>query len=373
MLVYSIKITKFIEFIKSAIKEILSKELKLKVYRERFYNSTQCHHYPIKVVIYNDKSMLGYFDSDFFELGFHERLMQVNKEQLYNIIRHELAHYLAFLKYGHDSKPHGWSFKTFCQSVGWGEEISAASVCLEENMHSYSSETSSTFRKIQKLMALATSSNPNEAELAMIKSQQLLLKYNVEFETLNHTCEKDEEKIYLKRILKQKKADAKMQTIARILNTFFVNTVYNHSEHFTYLEIVGSFVNLEIAEYVASVLQHELDWLWDQAKKQHSYLKGLVAKNSFFLGIAKGYCNKIEALKNSYSQDVSNALIVIEKKLINAEALIYSGLTRRKSSRKFCPNSSALGEKVGKQLNFNPAIERNPKNSGCSIGFHTVK
>lgn len=371
MLIYSQKIAKFIEFIKSAIKEILSKELKLKVFRERFYTAEHRYHYPIKVVIYNNRSMLGYFDSDFYELGFHERLMSVKKEQLYNIIRHELAHYLAFLKYGHDPKPHGWTFKSFCQSVGWGEEISAAAVCLEETEHSYNAEISSTFRKVQKLMALATSSNQNEAELAMIKSQQLLLKHNVELESMGHLSTEEDDKIFLKRILKQKKADAKMQAIARILNTFFVNTVYNHCDNFTYLEIVGSFVNLEIAEYVANVLQHELDWLWDQTKKQHSYLKGLVAKNSFFLGIAKGYCNKIEALKNSYNQDVTNALMVIEKKLVDAEALIYSGLTRRKSSRKYCPNSSALGEQVGKQLHFNPAIDRTPQNSGQSIGYHT--
>lgn len=369
MLVYSKKIVKFIEFVKSAIIEILSKELRLKIIRGRFYTSGNFCNYPINVVIYNNKSMLGYFDSDFYELGFHERLMSVKKEQLYNIIRHELAHYLAFLKYGHDPKPHGWTFKSFCQSVGWGEEISAATICLEDSEHSYSAEVSNTFRKVQKLMALATSSNQNEAEQAMIKSQQLLLKHNVELESLSYAGAEDEEKIFLKRILKQKKSDAKMQAIARILNTFFVSTIYNHCQHFTYLEIVGSFVNLEIAEYVASVLQHELDRLWNQAKKQHSYLKGLVAKNSFFLGVAKGYCDKIEALKSSYQQDVHNALMIIEKKLVDAQALIYSGLTSKKSSRQYCPNSSALGEQVGKQLQFNPALNRTASNSGRSIGY----
>lgn len=367
MLVYSKKIARFIETIKSVIKEILSKELRLKVLKERFYDAFQFNHYPINVVIYNNKSMLGYFDAEFYELGFHERLMFVNKDQLHTIIRHELAHYMTFLKHGYSDKPHGLAFKTFCQSVGWGDEISAATICLEEVDHSCSAEMSSTFRKVQKLMALAASRNPHEAELAMIKSQQLLLKHNVDKEYIERVDEDDDDKIFLKRILKQKKANAKMQSIARILNTFFVNTVYNHSGDFTYLEIVGSLVNLEIAEYVANVLQHELDWLWEQAKQQHYNLKGLVAKNSFFLGIARGYCNKIEALKTSYGTDVNNALIIIEKKLVDAQALIYSNLTKTRSSRKYCPNSSALGERVGQQLNFNSAINQAPKNSGCMI------
>lgn len=368
MLVYSKKITRFINSIKSTILEILSKELRLKVFSERFYDFEQRRHYPINVVIYNNKNMLGYFDTEFYELGFHERLMFVNNTQLQNIIRHELAHYMTFLKYGYPDKPHGWAFINFCRSVGWGDEISAATICLEEGDHS-STEMSSTFRKVQKLMSLATSSNPHEAELAMIKSQQLLLKHNLESQNIERIDQDDDEKIYLKRVLKQKRADAKMQSIARILNTFFVNTVYNHSGYFTYLEIVGSLVNLEIAEYVANILQHELDWLWDQAKQQHSNLKGLVAKNSFFSGIAKGYCNKIEAFKADYSPDVNNALVVIAKKLVDAEDLIYSNLTTRKSSRKFCPNSSALGEQAGRQLNFNAAINQPSKNSELMISY----
>lgn len=368
MLVYSQKILKFISFIKSTIKEILAEELKLKVVKDRFYTAGNRYHYPIKVVIYNNQSMLGYFNADFYELGFHERLMYANKEQLCNIIRHELAHYLTFLNYGYEVKPHGWAFNNFCQSVGWGEEVSAATIRLEEDAHSFNAEISSTFRKIQKLMALATSSNPNEAELAMIKSQQLLLKHNVELESVSLSSEEDE-KIFLKRILEQRKADAKMQAIARILHTFFVNTVYTHAKDFICLEIAGSFVNLEIAEYVANVLQDELDRLWDQTKKLHPYLKGVVAKNSFFHGIAKGYCDKIEALKHSYSQDIANALVVIENKLLDAEAMIYTGLKRTRSTRKHCPNSAALGEKAGKQLNFNPALQKNSQKGGHLIGY----
>ena len=65
--------------------------------------------------------------------------------------------------------------------------------------------------------------------------------------------------------------------------------------------------NIEIADYVAGFLIEELENRWDHAKKQHVGLKGMVAKNSFLLGIAKGYCNKINALKRDYHSDVSNA------------------------------------------------------------------
>jgi predicted SprT family Zn-dependent metalloprotease len=52
--------------------------------------------------------MLGYFDPNFYELGFHECLMHSNRELLQNIIKHELAHYITFINYGDTVEPHTW-------------------------------------------------------------------------------------------------------------------------------------------------------------------------------------------------------------------------------------------------------------------------
>jgi hypothetical protein len=357
--VYSKKIIQFVNEIKCTVKDVLSREIRLKVTGDRFYNRRLETSYPIKVVIYNNKSMLGYFDSDFYELGFHECLMHASREQLHNLVRHELAHYMIFIDYGNAIQPHGPEFKAFCKLIGWNEEVYKATTCLEDGLNASPIEESNVFRKVKKLMALAGSSNKHEAEQAMIKSQQLLLKHNIEDKYIGS---EDEEKIFLKRIMKQKRENAKMRAIARILETFFVNIVYSRTENFIYLEILGSAANIEIAEYVASVLEHELDKLWSHAQL-HANLRGTVAKNSFFLGIAKGYCNKIQALKREYESDVANALMVIEKKLVDAKAMVYKRLSSTRSSGNHCSMSSALGEQMGRQLNINPAINRSSANS----------
>lgn len=363
MFVYSKKIVQFLNEIKDAIKIILSREVNLQVHGGRFYDRAKEHSYPIKVVIYNARNMLGYFDPNFYELGFHECLMHANTTELHNIIKHELAHYITFINYGERALPHGAEFKAFCQRMGWGEEIYKASTCLEGGQNAFGLEESSVFRKVQKLMALANSNNTHEAEQAMIKSQQLLLKHNIESKYLDA---ENEEKIYLKRIMKQKQRNAKMRSIGHILGTFFVSTVYNRGENFTYLEILGNAVNVEIAEHVAAILDTELDKLWKNAQ-QHSKLKGAIAKNSFFLGIAKGYCNKIQALKRDYSKDIKNALLVIEKKLVDAQAMAYNHLATSKSNAHYCMESSALGEQVGRQLSINPALNGTPKHSGMQL------
>lgn len=366
MIVYSKKIIQFIQEIKLTIKNILTNEVGLKVYGGRFYDRLQRSSYPIKVVVYNNKTMLGYFKSDFYELGFHECLMHSSKQQLHDVIRHELAHYVTFIDFGESVHSHGPEFREFCRRMGWGEKIYGATTCLDGGGNDADMEKSSVFRKVQKLLALATSSNPHEAEQAMIKSQQLLLKHNIES---TYFGTEDEEKMFLSRIMKQKREDGKMRCIAKILETYFVSVVYSRAGDFTYLEILGNAINIEIAEYVAMVLQSELDNLWKQAQKLGK-LKGMVAKNSFFMGIARGYCNKIQALKRDYDSAVTNALMVLEKQLLDAKAMAYPRLASKTCSGGYCQESSALGEQMGRQLNINTAVGKS-NNQGSLIGYST--
>ncbi len=352
MFMYSQKICRFIAEIKASIRQIISEEVGLKVFHDRFYNRLKTISYPIRVVIYNNKEMLGYFDADFYELGFHEKLIHVKKEQLISIIKHEVAHYITFIEYGATQKPHSAEFIAICRRLGWNEEVYRAALSLQyENIGPEAAE-SAILRKVKKLMALAKSSNLHEAELAMVKSQQLLVEHQLSFDDalFDH-----DEKICLKRILKQKKENAKMRAIARILDTFFVSCVYSRGGEYTYLEISGRVVNVEIAEYVALFLQTELDILW-KSVQQKERLQGLRAKNSFFLGLAKGYCDKIQSLKRSYTQDMTTALITMEKKRAEERAMIYPRLSRGTSSASYCCRSLQLGESMGQKLTINPAV-----------------
>lgn len=354
---------RFVSDIKLIIKDVLARELRLKVGQSRFYNWKGTVSYPIHVVIYNHKNMLGYFDPNFYELGFHECLMRSNREQLGQVIRHEIAHYITFISYGSSIQPHGAEFKSLCEQMGWGEGVSRATLCWENSQDASVPEESSIFRKVQKLLALASSRNPHEAELAMLKSQQLLLKHNL---ASTYIESGDEERVVLKRVLKQKRADAKMRSLAKILETFFVSTVYNRAGGAIYLEIMGSAANVEVAHYVATFLHEEFERLWDQAQR-HTSVRGLKAKNSFFLGLAKGYCNKIQALKREYSSAVTQALLVIEKQLVDAQALIYPRLSSSRSSAGHCEAASALGEQMGKQLDIHPVLNSSSKTSEPSL------
>lgn len=367
MHIYSKRIIKFIEEIKSFTKQCLTEEIGLRVSKNRFYDLKQQRSFPIAIVVFNHKSKLGYFDSNFLELGFHECLMHTSREQLHNIIRHELAHYIMFMNYGPYISPHNPLFRTFCKERGWGEEVYSATTRLETGVNPIEIEENSILRKVQKLMALSTSCNVNESEQAMIKAQQLLLKHNIDSRYAENSVDEDE-KFFLKRIMQQKKENAKMRAIASILETFFVNTIFNRVEEYIYLEVTGTAVNIEIAEYVAAVLDKELERLWEQVKNQYFHLKGMVAKNSFIQGIAIGYCNKIEIIQKGYQSDFTNSLMVIEKKLLDIKTMVYPRLSKSKSRGDYCPESAFLGQEAGYKLNINPALNK-AKNSDAFLTF----
>lgn len=355
MFVYSKKISQFIAEIRQAALLILAKEVGLRVDNERFYDRRGTS-YPLYLTIYNHTKNLGYFDPHFYELGFHECLMHAAKVDLHTIIRHELAHYLTFINYGPSVQPHGVEFRTFCDRIKWGEEVFRATICLEEANEGQICPTSEILRKIQKVMALQSSSNPHEAETAMLKAQELLLKHNVDAKALVE----DGDKMVLKRILIQKKIDTKTTAISKILETFFVSCVFKRTSSFVALEILGTPENIDIAEYVAHVLQVEMERLWREVQRT-THLQGQIAKNSFFYGLAKGYCDKIEAHKKRYDTATSSALLVIEKQLTEAKEMVYPKLKTKKSKRGYSPDADSLGQKMGKNLNINTGISKTSK------------
>jgi hypothetical protein len=366
MLIYSFEIFKFIEKIIRFTKEILTKEMRVKVVGSRFLNEEKTHSFPISITIFTSSCKLAYFDPTFLELGFNERLLLSLDDILKDIIRHELAHYFTFIKCGLTATAHGDEFLSTCKKYHFSEQVSRATLC-EKKLDGAENKESEISRKIKKLLALGSSSNTFEAEAAMIKAQTLLTHHHLVNVEIN-----SEAKIYLKKILLQKRQSPKLRAIAKIVETFFVNTIFKSGSGVLALEIIGSKENVEIGEYVAIFLNSELEHLWNNTKKQNHCLSGLRDKNSFFLGVAKGYCKKVGAFKKSLNPSTSHGLITLERSLVNFTRQIYPKLHMLKTEHKFSKQATFLGESAGQNLVIKPAISDNNssiKNLTAGIPF----
>ena len=350
MLEYSSATVAYIKKIHEIACQILANELGFLVKGNRFVDKANGYSYPISIVIFESNQTLGYFDPAFYELGFNKLLMSKSHERLTNVIRHELAHYALYLKHADTVKPHGNEFKNFCAKMGWDTEVSKASFC-ESSYEDRKKEDPSILRKVKKLIALSESSNVSEAEQAMLKSQKLLLKHHLESPS-NET----EEVAFVKRVLFKKSQSAKLRAIAKIVETFFVSTIFHKGRNGVAMEVLGEKHNVEIAEYIASTLDVHLDLLWKDARKKHPTLSGKTAKNSFFTGVAKGYCEKVSILNKKHPKESRQALICIENRLEIFKQLAYPKLSFARSRNTLCHSSSLIGKEFGKSLRLTSGL-----------------
>lgn len=355
MFYYSQAISEFTKKLYRLASGILLSEMGIKVLRSRFeYNG---YRYPLNFITFEKEKTLGFFDPHYLQIGIHRHfLFTQDEELLLNVLRHELVHYITYIEYGHNIKPHGIEFQHFCQRFGYSDDISSATydnysgtIIMGENH-----PKKDLLEKVKKLFKLSESPNTHEAKLALEKANQLLKKHSLNSPDL------DEEIEYQIVVLKTgKRVNSKYQAIAEILHQFMVKVIFNHSQVGGFrLEAFGRSEHIEFSEYVFHFLDQKIEYLWLQAKKDHG-LKGTREKNSFIWGLAEGF---IQTLKKQSSADItkfeSKELVKLENEVTEAFHSFYK--TRRSSqvSSKIDRNSQNIGLLEGAKLNIRSPINK---------------
>lgn len=353
MKIYTETTISFAKKLKTLAKEILTKEAWLEVKRTRFI--FKAHSYPLHIVIIESHNTLGYFDPHTYQIGINIKLMYELKEHtLKNVLRHELAHYLSYIKYGSDETAHGEFFQKTCLDYNWGTEVSKASLNIDLSAQPVGDLASEKIiTRIKALLKLAQSSNEHEANLATLKANQLLLKHNLAKTNL----ENNEINLYTDTLITAKKRNGKMSAIYDILKHFLVAPVFIYGKGQIAIEASGSKENLELAQYVVDFLDEEMERLW----KKQTHQKGLKAKNSFFLGMAKGYESKIQKTRKEFSNEDQKSLVLVENKLSDQVKYVYRSLSSSRSQGSINPHAFQNGVSEGKNLTINKAV-KNTKN-----------
>ena len=356
MIIYDQTSIAFIRSTEEILKEILVL-IGIEVRTKRFVFKN--HLYAINVVVFEGGSELAHFNPNYYQIALNRKLIYQAKDSvLRDILKHELAHYLTFLEYG-PVQAHGPEFRECCQRYGFPDDVALATMNLEKANISKEGDIDSEriLEKVKKLFQLAQSSNTHEAELATVKANALLLRHNLD----RHGLKNDDDPIYLDRVLIQKRKDAKISAVYDMLRHFIVKTVISYGRNSCCLEVSGPLTNVKLAVYVANFLDKEFEYLWAKAKNEHG-LQGLRAKNSFFLGIAKGFEEKMKASKSNLSITDQKSLMVVEKDLNARTKMIYSRLSFTRTGNQIDSHAGALGFQNGKNLSIRPGVENSAKN-----------
>lgn len=214
------------------------------------------------------------------------------------VLYHEMAHqYVEEILKIRDALPHGEVFQKICHEncfdhkasgdlQTWAGSRSKSKLGLKANK---------MIDKIHKLLALAQSQNQHEAQLAMVKAQELLLKYNISLLDAETNCN------YIhKQIGEIGRRNPMKSLIGTILaKYFFIEAiwVFGYDQHKNkegrVLEIHGTPENIEMAEYVHDYLHNisEVLWLEHRHKKK---ITGNRHRRTFTYGLLHGFSDKLE-------------------------------------------------------------------------------
>ncbi len=324
-------------FVKKCIalaRSILEDEVKIIFRGNRFFYGG--YYYSLHFVAFEGGKKLGYFDASIMEIGIAKSLAFADNKLLEDILKHEIAHLLCFLKHGNLELPHGEEFKNICKKYNW--ERSIAAFIPEKEVEERSKRLTD---KIIKLFDLSTSNNVHEAKAALAKARSLMLAHGID------NLEEDDDLVVM-RVIEEKRTSQKLRAISEILRSFFVYPVINCGRGKVYLEIFGERSNVEIGEYLAHMLDTKFDELWEK----ESGFSGVRAKSSFFQGIAQGFLREI------HTKDQEPGIIRVEKILRENIRIAYPRLSKSTSTRSIDLSALKKGERIGSELKLPKGIKK---------------
>lgn len=294
------------------------------------------------------------------------------------ILKHEMAHQWVSDMYGEQGAPHGEPFLTACRRLGVAEWAARASGDLPEVIEHWkdralSGDEERLLKRVEKLLALATSANEHEAVLAMQRVRELYARHNID--RLRHG--QSDGMVYLILTRRQKRISQAESMIYSLLNEFFFVRVVTGSRYdaqdcceYRIAEVMGTRENVLMAEYVYHFLWNQAQALW-QTYIQTTKAKAS-ARASFVFGVMVGFRAKLA--KQKIVRDAPQDLSVTE-----ASALVMRGDAElaawvdyrhpRLSSRSFSTSardagSFAAGHSEGGRLNLHRPIERSDGHRG---------
>jgi hypothetical protein len=222
--------------------------------------------------------------------------------------------------------------------------------------------------KIQKLLALANSSNEHEAKLAAARAQELLVKYNLTEATVEgHSATYVREDLETGR---QREDKVHNLILMVIRDYFFVEVVKNRKynaegKKMMQYVLLGKAHNVEIAKYVKSFLEQSFDALWKTYAKETGAKP--TSRTSFMLGLYKGVREQLEATRAKV-QSETGLVVVRDGDLDRFLKQQFQNLRSGRSSFDTRDqHAMAAGQEQGRNLRIARGLESKATNQGLAL------
>ncbi len=244
------------------------------------------------------KNRLGYWSFEKREIGLSRQfVLNHSWNDIREVLLHEMAHQFASeVSNVHQEPPHGRCFQNACRILRANHRSTGTYVPLSRQIfQTLACESDKIRLRIQKLMALAQSTNLFEAEAAMIKAHELMARY--EIEQIVQNAPREYFSFFIgKPALRHFREDYSLALL--MMDYYFVKGIWvgayvvEKGKMGRVLEISGTAQNLQIASYVFDFIQQFIESAW---KKYNAGGKlNRYRKTDFSSGILSGFRMKLE-------------------------------------------------------------------------------
>lgn len=253
---------------------------------------------PPMFTLKNLKRRLGTWDGARREVAISlDLVFRHSWDSVREVLRHEMAHQLAEeVLGGRLEPPHGPAFQAACRLLGADPRAAAElrpldEICLADNRRGEDRR----LERARKLLALAASPNRHEAEAAMAKAHEMILKYNLDLVE----ARTPREYVSLFALAPRLRHPIEHYHLAGLLQDFyFVCCVWprafvvEKAAMGRALEISGTVQNVRLAAYVCDFVRGFIDREWAVYNRDRGY--GRFHKSDFAVGIIKGFRSRLE-------------------------------------------------------------------------------
>lgn len=221
--------------------------------------------------------------------------------------------------------------------------------------------------KIQKLLALANSSNEHEAKLAAQKATELLTKYNLSMQEVETT---QREYDFLHYAGSTSRMPAEHKYVFGILQRFFFVQVVRGRKvgydpktgmpkKFITWSFFGQQHNVQIAHYVFAFLDRTFHDLYEEYRKHNETSR--TSRKSFYMGLYRGLAEVLDAGKKKVENETG--LVVVKDPGIDKFISDMVGKTTKVPARhvgQVDPSAFKDGIEQGKNIRISMGLgERN--------------
>ena len=291
------------------------------------------------------------------------------------VLLHETAHQLVEEGFREDPSSHGPAFERACAMLGVSPRASGDFATLsDEDGRGELPENDRILLRVQKLLAMAQSSNRHEAEVAMGKAQEYIARYNVDLLSLdgNHRAYFS---LFIGEPALRRSFDE--HVLGGLLREFyFVECIWvpayvvDREKMGKILEVSGATENVKMAGYVHAFMTRAIADQWAAFNEDRRFSPQ--RKTDFALGLLDGFQGKLRAQEAAWEKENHTTYALIRQKDEGLRTYIEERYPRLRrcggSGRQIHKDVHQAGVEAGRRTVLHKPIEQASGTRGRLLG-----